>query len=315
MTLPTVAVIVTCYNQERFIRQALDSILTQTQRADEIVVVDGFSRDRSVAAIIEWIAENDAPVTFVAHDRNYGLCATLNQAMGLITSDFVVTLYGDDWLEPGRLETQSALLATASDDVCMVVSSMREVDRRGIPILVNDFRARVEPLASLSPAARVESLVGENVIPSPAVMVRADRVREVGGYDESLTFDDYDMWMRLLGRYTFVYEPSVVVDYRILAHSLSRNTDRHGDFLLSEARMIFKHSGTTPTINATIRRRLLVTAEKLAERDDSRRLREVLGMVRSIDSSWDMRVASGASRLPHGARLVKSMKLLESHER
>lgn len=305
----------TCYNQERFIRQALDSILTQTQRADEIVVVDGFSRDRSVAAIIEWIAENDAPVTFVAHDRNYGLCATLNQAMGLITSDFVVTLYGDDWLEPGRLETQSALLATASDDVCMVVSSMREVDRRGIPILVNDFRARVEPLASLSPAARVESLVGENVIPSPAVMVRADRVREVGGYDESLTFDDYDMWMRLLGRYTFVYEPSVVVDYRILAHSLSRNTDRHGDFLLSEARMIFKHSGTTPTINATIRRRLLVTAEKLAERDDSRRLREVLGMVRSIDSSWDMRVASGASRLPHGARLVKSMKLLESHER
>ena len=235
--------------------------------------------------------------------------------MGLITSDFVVTLYGDDWLEPDRLETQSAFLATASNDVCMVVSSMREVDRRGIPILVNDFRARVEPLASLSPAARVESLVGENVIPSPAVMVRADRVREVGGYDESLTFDDYDMWMRLLGRYTLVYEPSVVVDYRILAHSLSRNTDRHGDFLLSEARMIFKHSGTTPTINATIRRRLIVTAEKLAERDDSRRLREVLGMVRSIDSSWDMRVASGASRLPHGARLVKSMKLLETHER
>jgi glycosyltransferase involved in cell wall biosynthesis len=315
LTLSTVAVIVTCYNQERFIRQALDSILTQTQPADEIVVIDGFSQDRSVSAITEWIAENDASVTFVAHDRNYGLCATLNQAMGLITSEFVVTLYGDDWLEPQRLETQSAVLAAASDDVCMVVSSMREVDRRGIPILVHDFRGRVEPLASLAPAARVESLVGENVIPSPAVMIRADRVREVGGYDESLTFDDYDMWMRLLGQYTLVYEPSVVVDYRILAQSLSRNTDRQGDFLLSEARMIYKHSGTTPTIDATIRMRLLVSAEKLAERRDTRRLREVLSMLRSIDSSWSIRIASLASRLPQGARLVKSMNLLETDER
>ena len=102
---------------------------------------------------------------------------------------------------------------------------------------------------------------------------------------------------------------------RLLGEDAGDRGNRHGDFLLSEARMIFKHSGTTPTINATIRRRLLVTAEKLAERDDSRRLREVLGMVRSIDSSWNIRVASGASRLPRGARLVKSMKLLETHER
>jgi glycosyltransferase involved in cell wall biosynthesis len=315
LTLPTVAVIVTCYNQERFIRQALDSILTQTRAADEIVVIDGFSHDRSVVAITDWIAENDVRVTFVAHDRNYGLCATLNQAMTLITSDFVVTLYGDDWLEPQRLETQSAVLAAASDDVCMVVSSMREVDRRGIPILVHDLRGSIEPLASLTPAARVESLVGENVIPSPAVMVRADRVREVGGYDESLTFDDYDMWMRLLGHYTLVYEPSVVVNYRILAQSLSRSTDRHGDFLLSEARMIFKHSSTTPTIDATIRKRLLVSAEKLADRLDARRLRDMLGMLRSIDSSWNIRVASLASHLPRGARLVKRMNLLETNER
>lgn len=305
----------TCYNQERFIRQALDSIVTQTKPADEIIVIDGFSHDRSVSAITEWIAENDAPVTFVAHDRNYGLCATLNQAMGLITSELVVTLYGDDWLEPQRLEIQSAVLAAASEDVCMVVSSMREVDRRGVPILVHDFRDRVEPLADLSPAARVESLVSDNVIPSPAVMVRADRVREVGGYDESLIFDDYDMWMRLLGRYTLVYEPSVVVDYRVLAQSLSRNTDRHGDFLLSEARMIYKHRGTTPTIDATIRERLLVSAEKLAERRDTRRLRNVLSMVRSIDSSWTIRIASLASRLPRGARLVERMKLVETHDR
>lgn len=314
MTKPTVAVIVTCYNQERFIRQALDSILRQTQAADEIVVIDGFSNDRSVSAIEDWISENEIAITFIAHDRNRGLCATLNQAMTLITSDFVVTLYGDDWLEPQRLEIQSSALAAASDDVCMVVSSMREVDRRGVPILIHDFRAKVEPLSLLAPAARVESLVGENVIPSPAVMVRAERVREAGGYDENLTFDDYDMWMRLLGKYNLAFEPSVVVNYRILAQSLSRNLGRHGDFLLSEARMIFKHAELTPTINWTIRKRLLASAQKLVERDDTRRLHDVLRMARGIDSSWRVRVAFMASWLPRGARIIGTLKLLETDE-
>lgn len=311
---PTVAVIVTCYNQERFIRQALDSILAQSQAPNEIVVIDGFSQDRSVAVISEWIEENDATITFIAHDRNYGLCATLNQAMRAITSDFVVTVYGDDWLAPERLKSQAAALALAPRDVCMVVSSMREVDRRGIPITVGDFRERIEALASLPAAERVASLVAQNSIPSPAVMLRAHRVREVGGYDESLTFDDYDMWMRLLIEDTLVFEPSVVVNYRILSESLSRNTDRHGDFLLSEAKMIFKNLNLTPTINETIRDRMLVSGRHLAKRGDTPKLRALLKMLEVVDKSPGVRIALIASRLPRGASLVHKMRLLESND-
>jgi glycosyltransferase involved in cell wall biosynthesis len=305
LTHPTVAVIVTCYNQERYIRQALDSLVHQSKRPTEIVVIDGFSHDRSVAVIGEWISENDVPITFIAHDRNYGLCATLNQAMSLITSDFVVTLYGDDWLELHRLETQSSLLSQAPTDVCMVVSSMREVDRRGVPVLTHDFRDRVHPLTLLAPAERVETLVAENKIPSPAVMLRANRVREVGGYDESLTFDDYDMWMRLLSKYTLIYDPSIVVNYRVLQQSLSRNTARHGDFLLSEAKMIFKHVGLTATINQTIRDRLIVSGQKR---------RVLLKMLRSVDPTWQIRRGAFAALLPQGAKTIHKMRLLETNE-
>lgn len=311
MNQPSVAVIVTCYNQERYIRQALDSIIAQTRLPDEIVVIDGYSKDHSVEVITEWMGDHPDTIEFVAHDRNYGLCATLNQAMGMITSEFVVTLYGDDWLEPARLETQVAVLAQAPSDVCMVVSSMREVNHRGIPIVDHDFRLRVEPLASMSPEARVERLVAENTIPSPAVMVRAAAVRETGGYDESLTFDDYDMWMRLLLKYNLVYEPSIVVNYRILDHSLSRNADRHGDFLLSEAKMIAKYAGLTPTINATIACRLRHSAFKLAERDDRRRLREILGLLTIVDPDWRVRLGQAATRLPWGVGAVRRSGLLE----
>ena len=111
------AVIVTCYNQERFIRQSLDSIAAQTRAASEVVVIDGCSQDRSVRVIERWIAENDMPITFIAHDRNYGLCATLNQGMSEISSDFVLTLYGDDWLEPTRIERQAPVLEGAPEDL------------------------------------------------------------------------------------------------------------------------------------------------------------------------------------------------------
>lgn len=313
MVQPSVAVIVTCYNQERYIRQALDSLVVQTQPPAEIVVIDGFSKDRSVAAIREWMGEHPDSITFVAHDRNYGLCATLNQAMGMTTAEFVVTLYGDDWLEPTRLETQAAALNDAADDVCMVVGSMREVNHRGVPIVDHDFRDRVEPLASLRPADRVERLVAENTIPSPAVMVRSEMVREAGGYDESLTFDDYDMWMRLLSKYTLIYEPTIVVNYRILDHSLSRSAGRHGDFLLSEAKMIAKHAGSTPTINATISSRLRANGQKLLERGDMVRLRSIFTLLMTVEAGWRLSAGRLATRLPWGARMVRTMRLLDPH--
>ncbi|WP_275891105.1 glycosyltransferase family 2 protein [Microbacterium hominis] len=276
------AVIVTCYNQERFIRQSLDSIAAQTREASEVVVIDGCSQDRSVRVIERWIAENDMPITFIAHDRNYGLCATLNQGMSEISSDFVLTLYGDDWLEPTRIERQVPVLESASEDVCMVVGNMREVDRRGIPIVDHDYSDRIAPLQTMSGAERLASLVSENVIPSPAVLLKADEVRRVGGYDESLTFDDYDMWLRLLKERTLLFEPDIVVNYRLLGSSLSRNPDRHGDFLLSEARMMFKHRGTPETDHAMVPR-LRRSAQTLQAMGDIARLERVEWMIRAVE--------------------------------
>lgn len=291
---PTAAVIVTCYNQERFIRQALDSIAAQTWQPKDVVVIDGFSSDRSVATIEDWMEETGYPITFIRHDRNYGLCATLNQGMDLIESDFVLTLYGDDWLEPDRIAIQVPLLAASPDEVCMVVGSMREVDRYGEKIADHDFRDRVASLAEVDAVERLRRLVVANTIPSPAAMLRADAVREVGGYDESLTFDDYDMWMRLLSRKTLAYHPDIIVNYRLLASSLSRSKERFGDFLLSEARMVAKHVGVSPEIDDAIATRLSATARKLIELGDRGRIAAVTGLLATVDPNRYGSIARGA---------------------
>ena len=308
MPEPTVGVIVTCYNQERFIRQALDSIAAQTYQPRDVVVIDGFSSDRSVATIEDWMTETGYPITFIRHDRNYGLCATLNQGMDHVTSDFVLTLYGDDWLEPDRIAIQAPLLAASPPDVCMVVGSMREVDRYGETIVDHDYSERVEPLVHADPDERILRLVTANTIPSPAVMLRAAAVREVGGYDETLTFDDYDMWMRLLSTRTLRYHPDIVVNYRLLASSLSRSKERFGDFLLSEARMVAKHIGRTPAIDAAIAARLEASGRKLVEMEDGKRLASLLTLLDTVHPHQGFaELARRAAHRPHASEVGRRL--------
>lgn len=307
----SVEVIVTCYNQERFIRQALDSIAAQTVPVRHTVVIDGYSQDRSVSVIQKWITEHpDFPVTFIAHDKNYGLCATLNQGMELVKSDFVLTLYGDDWLMPDRVEIQAPLLAQSSDDTCLLVGGMREVDKRGNFVVDHDYRQKIEPLLAMSTRDRLASLISENVIPSPAVMLKSNYVRNIGGYDESLTFDDYDLWLRLLSQHAFLYDPRPVVNYRVLANSLSRSPARHGDFLLSEARMISKYADVDVDINQRIARRLWPTARKLVEYGDTARLTQVLRLLEKVTTDGMASKMLWRLRFPGGIRSLQRKGLM-----
>lgn len=310
----TVAVIVTCYNQERYVRQALDSLLAQSRRPDQVVIMDGGSVDRSVRVIEQWLSEHDVEAIFIPLRTNIGLCATLNRAMEEVTSEFVITLYADDWLLPKRIEVQRRALGEAAANVCMAVGDMRIVDRRGAQIWEMRYQDALSQLQSLQPVERVESLVEKNVIPSPAVMLRVEHVRSAGGYDESLSFDDYDLWMRLLGTYDLTHVPVFVTAYREYDSSFSRSKDRRGEFLLSEAKMMAKHTNLTPTINERIMRRLRASSAELVEMDDRSRLAVVVDLMRAVDTHGKIRLLMARQMLRHpgGMAYVKRLGLLSA---
>src|SRR5688500_13631139 len=107
---PRATVVVTCFNQEQWIAQALDSVAAQTERDLQLIVTDDGSSDGSRARIDQWLAGHDVRGELVASDRNVGLPAMLNRAMGRFRGRYVVVLNGDDWMEPGRVESQAAAL-------------------------------------------------------------------------------------------------------------------------------------------------------------------------------------------------------------
>lgn len=251
-----VTVIVTCYNHQAYVEQCLDSIRAQSVTATTVVITDDASPDDSVAVIEDWLARHQVGWTFIRHDRNAGVCATLNEVLEVVDTPYYIHISADDWLFPDRIAQQTAV-AAEHPDAGFVVGDILEVDAGGSTLAHHDIGAR---LAGLTGAAAREALfhrlLGENIIPAPGVMVRTAAAREAGGYDDRLSFEDYDMWLRLAARFPAAYGAGQTSAYRLLRSSMSRSPLRLRTFRQSEIAMLRKHLGQTRERDAVIRRRV-----------------------------------------------------------
>jgi glycosyltransferase involved in cell wall biosynthesis len=242
-----VTVIVTSYNHQAYIEQCLASILSQDRAPKAVVVIDDASTDDSADVIEQWIRGHGAPFRFIRHTTNRGVCKSLNEALSEVKSAYFCHISGDDWIPVDRIRVQSDALADAPEESAAVVGDVEEVDAGGINLATHDIGARLMGL--LGPDNQIalhDALLRENVILAPAVMLRTSAVRAIGGFDETLAFEDYDMWLRLSHRFSFAYAPGVVSHYRVLGSSLTRNPRRAREMLDSQVRLLRKHLGESP---------------------------------------------------------------------
>jgi glycosyltransferase involved in cell wall biosynthesis len=241
-----VTAIVTGYKHESFIRECLDSILHQTICPEKLIIVDDCSNDRTEAVCLDWYKESKPSfeVVFIFHDVNVGICKSLNEALTQIETKYYFHISADDWVEPQRIETQLSAAESTDDSTSLVISSIREVDINGDTIVDHDFGKKLAEYSEREIDGALHSkLLAENVIPAPAVFIRTDWAKKIGGYDESLAFEDYDMWLRLSRVSKIKYVNGIVSNYRILNTSMLRNKQRYVDLKMSEAKMLVKHQG------------------------------------------------------------------------
>lgn len=199
MSRPLVSVLVTTYNHEAYLEQALDSVLAQDLTDYELVITDDCSTDGSARRIVDWVARSGVEATVILNERNLGLCTNRNRALARSSGQFVCTLAGDDFYAPDRLTRQARFLADQPAEAAMVYGDVAIVDPNG----------RVEHASYLSAvsdeppvAGRIFARLQEQCfIPAVGVMMRRSALEAVGGWDESLAFEDWDMWLRLSDRF------------------------------------------------------------------------------------------------------------------
>jgi glycosyltransferase involved in cell wall biosynthesis len=299
-----VTVVVVSYNHAEFLHELLHSIETQTVAPKRVIICDDASSDESATVIREFERTTHLDTRVQLSSDNIGLTRTLNLAISEVSTPYFAYISGDDVMSPRRIELQVAQLEASSPSCAFVYSDALRIDADGRTLpktFFEVFRNEVKPDS-------FASLLRTNWIPAPSVMMRTDAVREVGGYDEELFFEDHDMWLRLARQYTFTSVPGTLVSFRELETSLGHRKfqDQDNDWQWAKATIRAKHFGADPEtdrIIAEMIRPWLVTLA--ARREDPRRLAPLFRSIAAVENSPRNRIlAMVATHIPWALGLL-----------
>jgi glycosyltransferase involved in cell wall biosynthesis len=215
---PLVSAIVLSYNQSRFVLETLESVKAQTYGAIQLVIVDDCSSDDSVAIIEHWLHENKIDCTFIRHQQNHGICKSLNDALAVARGKYISMTASDDVWLPDKIARQVEIMESQPDHVGMLYSDAFQMDEHG-DLLPDMFIARHRKLAEIPQGHVLNRLLEGNFIPAMTTLVRRSCYEQLGFFDESLPWEDWDMWMRIARHYWFVYSPTPSAQYRIHSQS------------------------------------------------------------------------------------------------
>jgi glycosyltransferase involved in cell wall biosynthesis len=216
---PTVAVVIPCFNDAHYLGDAIESVRGQTRAADEIVVVDDGSTDDSAS-----IAKG-APGVRYLRQRNAGTSAARNAGLVAVRSEFVQFLDADDVLLPTALE--AGLRCASARPTCAFVAGRHLVVRAEGP--------HERPWPELASGDLYAELLRLNFVAClDAVLFRRVPLLESGAFDTSLrACEDYDVLLRLARLHPAALHDDVVAEYRLRADSLSGDTRRMYDSIMT----------------------------------------------------------------------------------
>lgn len=269
------SVIVPSYNKAPFVEATLDSIANQTYPQLEIVIVDDASSDDSVERIRAWSTRSKRPVQLSVHATNKGVCATLNDGLRVAQGEFVAALAADDLYLPHKIASHVALLRsypTAS----MVYGDARMEDVGGRVL------APHAPGRNRSGDLFMELLAG-NFITAAAVTMRGSSLDSVGLYDESLPYEDYDMWLRMAKVGEIVCSGTVDAVYLDAPGSLSKRLGRNLD--VGHLQMLAKYRAD-PAVDRTELDSLARRYVRRLARQDASHSSPIAQFVATAKAAW-----------------------------
>jgi hypothetical protein len=174
------------FNCERFVGEAIESILAQAFQHFELLAIDDGSDDGS-REIVSQFARSDPRVRLLVNDRNLGLGTTLNAAWHEARGPYIARLDADDIALPGRLGKQVSFL-DAHPDVAAVGGALIRIDQRGARGATMTFPTSDRGIRA--------TLARRSCIAHSAALIRREALERVGGYRLNEA-EDFDLWLRL----------------------------------------------------------------------------------------------------------------------
>ncbi|TPI53483.1 glycosyltransferase family 2 protein [Mesorhizobium sp. B2-2-4] len=228
-----VAVIIPAYNAEQFIERTLASVINQTYRNIEIIVVDDGSTDET-ASIVRRLS-NDDPRIKLLQQKNSGVASARNTGIRASKGIYIAPIDADDLWHPTKLEKQLRVFAAAGNDVGLVYTLYRTIDA--------DDKAIITPKRMHPHGWVFMQHLGQNFIGhGSSAMFRRDVLLEMGGYSSRLRengaegCEDFFLQLSIASKYRFDVVKEHLVGYRRTPGAMSQDFVR----MLISRRMVLE---------------------------------------------------------------------------
>lgn len=226
-----VSVVIPCYNHQNYVQEALNSVISQTYKNIELIIIDDGSKDNSVEKIKELevkCTERFSRFEFRARP-NKGLCETLNEGFSWCEGDYIGVLASDDAYLPHKIEKQVQYLGECDKNIVGIFGSINFVDENGKITQVHHIKNRKYDFKSI--------FLHRHDLPATTSMLRAEAIKNIGKLPQYLIIEDWYMWLKLTenGRLLKGID-EVFTNYRRHDTNLSSN-DEQGVIRMNKGRL------------------------------------------------------------------------------
>ncbi|WP_338762797.1 glycosyltransferase [Bernardetia sp. ABR2-2B] len=215
-----VSIICLCYNHAEFIAEALYSVFNQTYKNWELIIVNDASTDKSKEIIDKIVKENLLHTVQTIHlKENKGNCVAFNEGFRISKGKYIIDLAADDKFEIDKLEKQAKTLENADSKtgVCFTNAVLIDEKSNKLGNYYFDWYKKIPKDGFIFK----ELIRAGGMICSPTMLIKREVLEELGGYDESLSYEDYDFWVRSARNWKYIFLNENLTFYRKTNHSHS----------------------------------------------------------------------------------------------
>ena len=203
-------VLMSVFNGEKYLKEAIESILGQTFSDFEFLIINDGSTDSSKEIILSY---NDPRIRYVENEKNIGLTKSLNKGLALAQGEYIARMDADDVSLPERLEKQVNFL-DSQKDIVLAGSHSDFINEDGKVFKTNKRTYTKEEL--------YYNLTFGNVFPHSSAMFRKKEILDMGGYDDFFKqAQDHELWFRVSRRFAIGMVEHILVRWRESKENIS----------------------------------------------------------------------------------------------
>jgi len=220
MTNPKLSVCIPVYNGQSYLKKAIDSVLSQDFTDFELVILDNKSEDATLSIIKKY---SDPRIKLIENDSNIGFVPNWNKALDTATGSYIKILPADDYLYPGSLKKQCAILDEDLQKEISLVASRRDIINQNGKILFNrGFARRAKKIDGHSAISKNIKSGGNIIGEAGSLMFRREIIKQAGYFNNNNFYTlDIDLWHRILLYGKLYAQPNTLNAFRISDKSAS----------------------------------------------------------------------------------------------